>query len=114
MIVYRICEGFRLRNLRLIVKEWRQNATIVKFIDLKRKNMVEDVFEAWKQRVAFKGGLSLHNHALKGKVISALVKYRKAAKVKRFRFGLAITHYNKQSQKILLAGLKVACQIRHE
>ena len=54
-----------------------------------KKNFLEDVFEAWKQKIAFKGGHSIHNRALKLKVLGVLDKRRKATKVKNFRVQLA-------------------------
>ena len=70
-------------------KQWKQIDQLSLLSAKVKKNFVEDVFEAWKQNVAFKGGHSIHNRALKLKVLGVLDKRRKAAKVKKFRLLLA-------------------------
>ena len=64
---------------------WKQADKILKFSTKTSRNFQEDVFVAWKKKVAFKGGHSIHNRALKFKVLTILDKRRKAAKVKKFR-----------------------------
>jgi len=55
--------------------------------------LIEDVFEAWKNKVAFKGGHSIHNRVLRSKVWLVLEKRRKAAKVNKFRQLVAEDHF---------------------
>jgi len=68
-------------------KQWQQSHKLNLITQKHNRNFLEDVFEAWKQKVAFKGGHSIHNRALKEKVWTAFVKNRKAWKVKLFRIG---------------------------
>ena len=60
-IVCSLSEGFRLRKICDWLQVWRHNTKLLRFIEKRRKNFIEDVLEGWKQRVAFKGGLSIHN-----------------------------------------------------
>ena len=45
----------------------------MEFFEKQNQNRLEEVFEGWKHIVAFKGGSSIHNKALKQKVFSALL-----------------------------------------
>ena len=76
----------------------------------RQTNFIEDIFVAWKRRVAFKGGHSIHNHALKLKAWSSFVKHKKAAKVKQFRIESALKHYRNVLKATLIRKLGRACK----
>jgi len=110
-VIWRISQTFMRRETAIAWRHWLQSDRLM---SLRRKiqiNLLEDVFEAWKHRVAFKGGHSIHNRALKTKALATLIKRRKAGKVKRFRLKMAVTHYEKACVKTLLINLKLASQI---
>ena len=63
---------------------WKQHTKVVAYTEQRLASRLEEVFEGWKHVVAFKGGHSIHNKALKRKVFSVLIKQKKLAKVKWF------------------------------
>ena len=72
-------------QLRYAMAHWKRQDRLKTIAHRRKTNLIEDVLVAWKRRVAFKGGHSIHNTALKNKVWSCLLKHRKARKVKKFR-----------------------------
>ena len=113
-LVYRIADRVANRNLQKGLTQWKQADKLVKLSQNRFKNFLEDVFEAWKQRVAFKGGHSIHNRSLKAKVWMTLSKRRKAGKVKRFRSNLASDHYRQTMKRQLIYGLAYACNLQRQ
>ena len=88
-IITNVTESFHRRRLEQAFKLWQQMDRLKILSQRRQINLLEDIIEAWKHRVAFKGGHSLHNSALKSKVWKILDKRRKAGKVKSFRRKIA-------------------------
>ena len=78
-------DTFKTFQLKYALAHWKRQDKLITIAQKRRTNLMEDVLVAWKRRVAFKGGHSIHNTALKSKVWSCLLKNRKAKKVKKFR-----------------------------
>ena len=56
----------------------------MQFVDKRKHGYLEELFESWKHIVAFKGGSSIHNKALKQKVLTTLIKRKKQRKIEHF------------------------------
>ena len=52
------------------------------YIEKRERNYLEEIIESWKHIVAFKGGSSIHNKALKHKVFVSLLQNKKHKKIK--------------------------------
>ena len=84
-MIFQLAEGLKRRREAEAMRMWKQTDKLEQLKERIKQHFIDDVFVAWKRRVAFKGGHSIHNRALRCKAWQALDKYRKISKVKRFR-----------------------------
>ena len=85
-------EHLNRRRASVAFNVWKQYSKLLAFMEKRQGSQLEEMFEAWKHIVAFKGGHSIHNKALKQKVLAILVRRKKLAKVKQYMIRKATDH----------------------